>query len=63
MARVRFRQLPPLEDAKETHRIGPNYVWGVFLGWELAPGRTGKDPDCRGPSQAPGGGRVDGQQS
>ena len=38
MARVRFTQLPPIADAKETHRVGPNKVWGVCLGWSLAPG-------------------------
>ena len=38
MARVRFIKLPPLADAKETHRISPNKVWGVFLGWVQAPG-------------------------
>ena len=38
MARVRFTQLPPIADSKETRRVGPNKVWGVFMGWSLAPG-------------------------
>ena len=38
MARVRFIQLPPLADSKETHRLGPNKARGVFLGWPTAPG-------------------------
>ena len=38
MARIRFTQLPPIVDAKETHKVAPNKVWGVFLGWSPAPG-------------------------
>ena len=38
MARIRFVQLKPLADAKETHRMGPNKIWGVFMGWSTAPG-------------------------
>ena len=38
MARIRFIQLPPIVDAKETHRVAPNKIWGVFLGWSQAPG-------------------------
>ena len=38
MARVRFIQLPPIADSKETHRLAPTKVWGVFLGWSQAPG-------------------------
>ena len=29
MARIRFTQLPPIADSKETHRLGPTKVWGV----------------------------------
>ena len=38
MARIRFMQVAPLADSKETHRAGPTKVWGVFLGWKLEPG-------------------------
>ena len=37
-ARVRFRPLPPDEDNKYVHRVQPNMVYGVFVGWVLAPG-------------------------
>ena len=37
-ARVRFRQVKKREKDKETHRVGPTMVWGVFFGWALKPG-------------------------
>ena len=38
MARVRFKQQPPEEKSTKSHRQAPSHVWGVFFGWELAPG-------------------------
>ena len=47
MARVRFTPLPPIVNAKETHRVGPNKVWDVFMGWaQVAGGEWNKRYLC-----------------
>ena len=38
MARIRFKQYVTIEKAKDTDKMQPIYVWGVFLGWGQRPG-------------------------
>ena len=37
-ARVRFIPNRKVAKSSETHRAAPNMIWGVFFGWNLAPG-------------------------
>ena len=38
MARIRFVPYVSIAKSKDTHKLAPTKVWGVFMGWSVHPG-------------------------